>query len=474
MRPVTRSTLILLLSAIVVHASVLCFAKVRTGRIDTFAFDSLDAGEYYRLARNLADHATFSQEEAPPLTLDTWRTPGYPMVLAGLMIVIGDSPTAVIVVHQLLAILSVWLLFHLARRWMSDRRALIVALLFLVEPYHLFYSLWLLATTVFVTLLLLTWLVWQRAVDTGRPVWIALLGLLTGFLVLVRPVAALVPAVVLAGLLVVVLRWRRGTVNERPFGPSWTSVPIFAAACALVVGSWMLRNQVQFGYFALSDQSGVVLAYFKGAEVELWRQGRTADRYVETSLNENKRDAPHPTWEKIDEQLRAKMTSLPADINETLRWPNLAQGNKTQADSFAISNALREIGVSTLSASPLSAMVCYFVRCGSILTFPLSLAINPPRDDHASRSARLAKGLPYLLLCVWVVVRLLRHRLALTQVYFPLVIVAALLMTSTPQLDPRFRVPMIPLLLLVALIPSVTSDPLGAEEPCGLGPDDQC
>ena len=103
---------------------------------------------------------------------------------------------------------------------------------------------------------------------------------------------------------------------------------------------------------------------------------------------------------------------------------------------------------------PLSTLACCFVRCFEILTFPLNLAISPPAEPYApDRLMAAAKGGIYLALLMWVLVRLFMDRPLLEQVYFPLACTLALLLASTPQLDPRFRVPMIPLLLFVALLP---------------------
>ena len=63
---------------------------------------------------------------------------------------------------------------------------MIVAILFLVEPFRLLYSLWLMSTTLFVTVLLLTWLVWLRALECRRWGWFGLLGTLSGLLILVN------------------------------------------------------------------------------------------------------------------------------------------------------------------------------------------------------------------------------------------------------------------------------------------------
>lgn len=453
MWPRRRPLIQLLIVTTVVHAGVLIVAHVRTGSIDTYAFQSLDCPEYYRIAQNLARHGSFSDDESPPLTPDTWRTPGYPLVLAVLMIVLGDSPVALILVQQLLSILNVFLVFWIVERWMDPRRALLVAALFLIEPYHLFYSLWLMSTTLFVTVLLATWLVWLRAIQTGRLAWFALLGALSGYLVLIRPIGGLVPIVLLAGLVIAAAPFRRKRASQQHVRLAWPAIPTFAVACVVVAGSWMLRNHVVAGHFALSDQGGVVLAYFKATEVELWRQGRAVDRYVETSLDSRKLASPHTVWDEIDLRLKSRLAHLPEDQRAALRWQNLAQGNRTETDSFEVSKALSEIGRRYLAASPVTTAACYLARCGSILTFPLNLALKPPKGVEGSRWGWALTGSVYLLLCLWVLVRLCRGGLTLDQIYFPLSCTIALLLATTPQIDPRFHVPMIPLLVVVALLP---------------------
>lgn len=470
MRILDRPALQLFALAVLVHAGLSLFVVLRTGRIDTYALRSLDCGEYHAIARNVAEHGVFSQSDEPPSKPDTWRTPGYPLFLAPFMIVLGDSPAMLVVVQQVLSVVSVWLLFLIARRWMSDRRALLVAALFLLEPYRLYYSLWLMSTTLFVAILLTAWLVWQRAIQTRRWGWFALLGALGGYVVLVRPGGGLIPVVLLAGLVVLIAR-RPAKVDEGRVGtahheqsaisrqPGWPALPAFVITCALIVGSWMTRNQTVAGHFALSDQAGVVLAYFKATEVVLWREGRTPDRYLETTLDPASRDLPHSVWDRIDTRLRQRLIAFPKEQRDALRWENLAQGNRTTADSFVVSAALQDVGWSYLSASPVSTAMCYLVRCGSILTFPLNLALQPPKGADVPRTTAALKGSVFLLLCVWVLVRLFRRGLAFDQVYFPLACAIALLLLSTPQIDPRFRVPIIPLLLVIASMPRLTPAP---------------
>ena len=453
MQFVKHPMLLLPIISILAGVGTLIFAHQRTGSIDGYAFSSLDGREYYQLAMNLAHHGRFSQSESPPLDPDTWRTPGYPLFLAIHVLFFEDSPQSVIVVQQLLNLLNTLLLAFIALKYMSTRRSLLVGLLFVFEPYHHFYSLWLMPTTLFVTVLLLIWHVWHRAIAPGRWQWCALLGALTGFAVLLRPLSILLPVVVLVGLGIEWFRQReKRRVLLRAFG-------VTLACMMLIVGAWAGRNKVVAGRFALSHQSGIVLSYFKATEVMLWRLGRTADRYAETSLDPKHGDQPHSdqshlVWEDIDARLRNHFADLPAVQLNQLQWPLLAQGNKTELDSFEVSAALRSIGLEMLLQEPLSTLACCFVRCFSILTFPLNLAISPPAEPYApDRLRAAAKGGIYLALLVWVLVRLFMERPRLEQVYFPLACTLALLLASTPQLDPRFRVPMIPLLLFVALLP---------------------
>jgi hypothetical protein len=47
---------------------------------------------------------------------------------------------------------------------------------------------------------------------------------------------------------------------------------------------------------------------------------------------------------------------------------------------------------------------------------------------------------------------------------FPLVVTGAMLLVAAPQIDPRFRVPLIPLLLFVALAPRNSSNKASSEK----------
>lgn len=479
MSRVSRPLAILLILAVAVHIFVVAAVRHYTGSVDTYAFQSLDSREYYQIARNVAEHGVFSQSTKPPYKPDTWRTPGYPVFLALVMKLGGESPTALLMVQQVLGVMNILLVFLAARFHMTERRAAVAAAIVLLEPFHLYYSLWLLATTLFVTALLLTWYVFELAIRRGSAGRYVALGALCGILVLIRPLALLVPVVVLAGLTLFRLQpekeVQRGPVSRRI---RWAWIGAYTLAFAALVMSWMARNKVVAGHFALSDQSGVVLAYFKATEVELWRQGRTADRFNETSLSPVLANEPHLVWDEIDRRLRDRLADVPVELRADLSWRNLAQGNKTTVDSFAVSAALMDVGISMMIASPVTTAACCIVRCGSILTFPLNQVLCPPTGAADRRMRRMLVSSPYMGLILLVAVASFRRfrwcrrceesnfperedplrspaclGRFLLPIYFPLACTLALLVATTPQLDPRFRVPMIPFLAFLAILP---------------------
>jgi len=449
--------LALAVAAVVVHGAAIAFVYARQGRIDAYAFNSLDCGEYYTIASNLVEHGTFSQSESPPLLPDTWRTPGYPLLLAGVMLVPGNSPAALILVQHLLAILSVLLVFQIASRRLRPPAAFAVGLICLLEPYHLFYSFWLLNAIFFTFVLLVTWLSWERARERGKLWHYSVLGLFSGFLVLIWPGAILIPVLLLslAGWNLYANRVATTLEHQITSSPSTLlTLSVLTAATIIPPAGWMFRNQFVAGHFALSHQSGIVLAYFKATEVELWHQGRTGERYVETSLNPDSRNKPHLVWDDIDRKLCLWMGADKGGTRcDDLRWYNLAQGNRTSRDSFVISNALARIGTSMLLQQPLAAVSCGLTRIGENLVFPLGLAVFPARDAPVNRLKAAAFGVAYAGLILAAFVGAIRARRDWQAISFPIVCTISLAVTTTPQIDPRFRVPMIPLLAFLALIP---------------------
>lgn len=201
-----------------------------------------DMDAYVLLARNLVSGQGYTYAHVP----SAWRTPGYPLVIAGLMEVFGDHFPIAVRCFQLLASLAIAYFCMRAARLLFDERAGKVALLVAFYlPTLLYFSgefLSELFAAFFVALFL-----WMLAEDIVYPRWItaAGVGLAIGLGALFRPnVAALGAVAVSAAWLVRTADRQRRQIALIPL-------------CAIFVFSpWLVRNYEVFGHLLFTTKSG--------------------------------------------------------------------------------------------------------------------------------------------------------------------------------------------------------------------------
>jgi len=548
-----RTLAFLVLAAVAAHGLALAGIRHQRGQVTAYAFQSPDGAEYVALARGLAWQGKYLQLDPAgrPLTgPDTWRTPGYPLFLAGVIRLWGESPLILLLVQQLVAAATVPLLWLILRRvcagapcatgthaapvcataasavpnaapvsllpsvrrfFTPHRLALFASLAWCFDPFRLYYSFWLMSETLFTFVLLIACWVWVRrgsrpgiqredsgfgvqgsgedARSEGRAPFPPLarggqggvlegnessvrrsirnpqseirnttafaLGLLAGFLVLIRPIALPLPALALAGIAIADRQttWRK-----------WLTLNL---ACllgiALTLGPWLLRNRIVAGHFALSQQSGASLAYHKVVDVVLWSEGRPEYRFDPAVTAEVR--------ERIDTRLRHEWPDVhgPATAEQlkTLTWRNLNFGKPVAVDPFEASKMLWSIGLDMLTGRLWPTVKCFAVQGLFMLVFPLGLVLWPPAGAGSAPLSMLSGaagglaakaisaliGLAYAALTLWVLIRLAiavihRHWPAGVFVFWPAL---AMFAFSLPSEDPRFRLPIIPLLWILAV-----------------------
>jgi len=201
---------------------------------------------------------------------NAWCMPGYSGFLAGVYRIVGSGPgrfVAVRWVQALLGTLTVALMFRLAD-WLLGRRAAWVTLaLAAAYPPSVRLTQYLLTETVFTLLLVgqVTLMVW--AARSRRVMAYVGLGVITVAATYVRPVAMLVP-----GLLVVLETWRwvRVPSSREPLGRPLARFALLGLVIAALVAPWWVRNQHLYGVF-LPTTSAAALPAVQG---ELHVRGR--------------------------------------------------------------------------------------------------------------------------------------------------------------------------------------------------------
>ncbi len=174
--------------------------------------------------------------------IETLRTPGYPLLLAafGLRVV-----PVIVFQHLLNAALAVAIYVLVMRRLGSRFIALSAAILFAIDTPTLHYANKILTETLFTALL---FVVFVMVLYTRR---LPVAGLLTGVLVLIRPVAIIyfVAVALCLGLQRVRLR----------------TIAVYVALALLLPLGWELRNLHHTGVFTISSISGINLLTYRAA-----------------------------------------------------------------------------------------------------------------------------------------------------------------------------------------------------------------
>lgn len=193
-----------------------------------------DAIQYSNYAWNLEHFHTFSM--TPPgsdkVLPDSYRDPGYPLLLAALLHFFGSGSAwyhAVLFVQIILGALSSGLTVLVCARWLDSRLALAAGLAVAVWPHCVAISDYLMSETLsgFMVLLAL-WLLVRASKSGGAGHW-AMAGLGFGAAALVN--ATLTPF----GILLALVLWLRPMVSRRA-----ALALLFGAA--ILPGLWTIRN----------------------------------------------------------------------------------------------------------------------------------------------------------------------------------------------------------------------------------------
>lgn len=227
------------LPALAVLARLAYAATLPREIVVTFEADPLT---YDQIARNLVagrgfSGASFYYPPGSDVPTAFWD-PLYPLFLAAIYAVEGQSIPAVRLAQALLSGVAVWLTYWLGRRLAGRGVGLIAASIVAVYPFFIYYASQLLTETLFITLILGVFALALRAEETRRPAWFAALGLACALAALCRAEALLfgVALVVWSGWRALASHSRRAQLAALGLG-----------AMALVMSPWVVRNQLTLG-----------------------------------------------------------------------------------------------------------------------------------------------------------------------------------------------------------------------------------
>jgi 4-amino-4-deoxy-L-arabinose transferase-like glycosyltransferase len=277
MHTTPRRALFIIALVALVHAAI--FAVYQRPEWGTSWEDQVG---YQRLGHVLATTGAFTRNpDARPFAPETIRTPGYPLFVAAVYRLAGESHAAVAAAQALLFALLTLVTFALTARLATGRVALAAAAftaLFAPIPYYGALVLTEVLCTVLVTIGM--WLS-LRAVQEHRTADQMLTGVFFGFATLTRPNFVLLP-VAIAGSIALVEFWRGDRRRVSTWG--W-----MLAAFAIVLAPWIAYNVVYVHRWTISPAGGLGRATWEASWQGTWPGRVQADltRLAETHITDD-------------------------------------------------------------------------------------------------------------------------------------------------------------------------------------------
>jgi hypothetical protein len=405
---------------------------------DEAFFAETDSFRYWALGAALAKPASFW----PTLLSTTDRMPLYPLLLADIHKTFGDVPRAVALLQAVIDAGTATLIAALGIL-VSPRVGFIAGILAALAPTLVVFSTQILTDTVF--LFFFTAMLLAGAYLLVRPTkgLASLAGLAGGLALATRPA--------IAGLLAaaVPLVFAAVIVNRRGVRPALAAAMLFAIAAALPVAPIVLRNVVGYGSFALTSQAGDHLAY-----------------WIVPLVQERADGTPYQTTvDRMTARYRERLAE---------------HGASAETNPFRAAQLENEVAREEMAHLPLAAYAEAWLEgmvinlaAPALIADPRARALPKPSFYHTPGASLWEKARSYVLVDpgryqVILVIGLIATLpfLALEAVGFVMLartlpwaaalagaVLAYFLLISGPVASAKYRLPMEPVLIVLAAIP---------------------
>ncbi len=216
-------------------------------------WSSGDSSGYQQIALNLIAGHGFSWSTSPPFEPNLYRTPVYPLFLAGVYSIFGPGARAVYLLQAAIGSIVCCLTYATARQFWNGHTASVAALLCCTDLFAAYYVGNILTETLFTLFMSCAIFLLARAYQTGQRQTMALTGALLGLAALCRPESAIFPLFA-AATLVWVSSSRRMSL----------CLGLVLVGCAVLAAvPWLGRN------WRVTD--GMVFLVNRGPGVSFWQ-----------------------------------------------------------------------------------------------------------------------------------------------------------------------------------------------------------
>lgn len=226
-----------LIISIVIVIIQLFFAIPVFQNINRALLPIADALRYDHLARNLIEHHTYSRDTVPPYHPESFVPPGYPAFVAFGYSIFGKNPNPIILIQILLSCVIAVISFLFAFQYTQKRNiAFISGILFGLSPNFAFHSTKLISESLFTLFLILAWYLILLAFKKKRNGYLYLAGFVLGLATYVRTISIYFPILIM----IIFLIW------QKKIGIRSITIIGFILIYFLTLCPWIIRNTIIF------------------------------------------------------------------------------------------------------------------------------------------------------------------------------------------------------------------------------------
>ncbi|MBA3051713.1 MAG: glycosyltransferase family 39 protein [Candidatus Omnitrophica bacterium] len=414
---------------------LLLFAVIMSNNQERFM--QPDSYGYVQIAENIVSHKVYSGSYSQPFLPEHSRTPVYPFFIAMLKF-FHMGVTSVILFQIILSSLICFGVIMSAYKFSGHnlKSAYAAGVFMAIDIPTIVLANSILAETLFTFLLFLSILLFVFYLEKRKIVFLFISAILMSLSVLCRPIAFLLPGVLITALIL-----RKGfAVRKRIFDTMLVLIMCFA-----VLSPWLIRNKIVFGNFFLSTISYDNLLYYQAAGVVAKQKKISiSDAREELEQTVNKKFAKEPALNmSAQNSFKKKLAISIISSHPIIYFHNYVKSVFKMMVKPIRSDLDLMMG---LKSEPSTLESWYVVSRGSLISeFFRKTSIT---TIVLCFFQMLSLAVLYMLSLMGVY-KVYSKQFSKIQIFVP-IIVYFCIMSGVPEVYARFRVPVMPFLAVLA------------------------
>ena len=203
-----------------------------------------DGNAYNTFAQNLANGDGYAWGQGD---LTSYWAPGAAFIYGAFYFIFGQNYLPIIIFHIIISAVTIWATMSLAESWFNYRTAIVSGLILALWPAQIQFTTVLASELIFSAFVIVALLLWQNESQFTLKVRCIGVGILLGCACYVRPLALLIPFMLL---------FLRVLKTKEIFNTVVATIVMFLIM-ALIIAPWSYRNTQLYGKFTLiSTNSG--------------------------------------------------------------------------------------------------------------------------------------------------------------------------------------------------------------------------